>query len=274
MTDIRGKRTLITGAASGLGEMLATELARAGANLVLWDIDEVGLHRVRNELVEAGYHADAYTCDLADKNSIKSAAADTLSHSGPVDVLINNAGVVSGENLLDLSDKDIERTFDINALALFWTVRAFLPSMFERDSGHIVTIASAAGLAGAAKLTDYSASKHAAVGFDESLRHELRNQDSSIVTTVVCPYFIDTGMFDGAKTRFSFLLPILRPEKVVRRVIKAIRRDRRRLLMPWFLYTGWPMRLLPVSWADALSDFFGVSHAMDEFHGREERERP
>ncbi len=272
MTDIQGKRTLVTGAARGIGELLANELARAGANLVLWDIDEVGLHRVRNELVEAGYHADAYTCDLADKNSIRTAAADTLSHSGPVDILINNAGVVSGENLLDLSDEAIERTFDINALALFWTVRAFLPSMLERDSGHIVTIASAAGLAGAAKLTDYSASKHAAVGFDESLRHELRNLGSGIVTTVVCPYFIDTGMFDGAKTRFSFLLPILRPEKVVRRIIRAIRRDRRRLLMPWFLYTGWPMRLLPVSWADALSDFFGVSHAMDDFHGKEERE--
>ena len=272
MTDIQGKRTLITGAASGLGKLLASELARAGANLVLWDIDEAGLHHVRNELVEAGHHADAYTCDLADKDSIRTAAADTLSHSGPVDILINNAGVVSGENLLDLCDEDIERIFDINALALFWTVRAFLPSMLEHDSGHIVTIASAAGLAGAAKLTDYSASKHAAVGFNESLRHELRKENSNVMTTIVCPYFIDTGMFDGAKTRFSFLLPILKPEKVVRRIIGAIRRNRPRLLMPWFLYTGFLMRLLPVRWADALSDFFGVSRAMDEFHGKEERE--
>jgi all-trans-retinol dehydrogenase (NAD+) len=273
MTDIQGKRVLVTGAASGLGEMLATELARAGANLVLWDIDETGLHRVRNELVDAGYHADAYACDLADKNSIRSAAADTLSHSGPVDILINNAGIVSGKNLLDLSDEDIEHTFDINALALFWTVRELLPSMLERDSGHIVTIASAAGLSGAARLTDYSASKHAAVGFDESLRHELRKLGSNVRTTVVCPFFIDTGMFDGAKTRFSLLLPILKPEKVVRRVLKAIRRNKPRLLMPWFLYTGFPMRLLPVRWADALSDFFGVSRAMDEFHGRGEREK-
>lgn len=269
MTDIQGKRTLVTGAASGLGRLLATELAKGGANLVLWDIDETGLLHVRNELVDAGYKADAYTCDLADRDSIRIAADDTLSHSGPVDILINNAGIVAGDNLLDLTDEAIERTFDINALALFRTVRAFLPSMLERDAGHIVTIASAAGFAGTARLTDYCASKHAAVGFNESLRLELKNQGSKVKTTIVCPYFIDTGMFDGVKTRMSLLLPILKPEPVVRRTIKAIRRNKPRLLMPWFLYTGFPMRLLPVSWADALMNFFGTTHSMDEFTGRQ-----
>lgn len=268
MTDILGKRALVTGAASGIGRLLATELAGAGAELVLWDVDEAGLQRAREELLEAGFTADVYACDVADREMVATVARDTLALSGPIDILVNNAGIVSGQSVLEISETDIERTFSVNVMALFWTVRAFLPAMLERDAGHIVTIASAAGLAGTARLTDYCASKFAAVGFDESLRLELRNQGSSVTTTIVCPYYADTGMFEGAQTRFSFLLPILQPTDVARRIVAAIRKDHRRLVMPWFLYTGWPMRLLPVRWFDALMDFFGISHSMDRFVGR------
>lgn len=267
MTDINGKRALITGAASGIGKLLAMQLGREGAKLVLWDIDSAGLKLAQAELTGAGYEADIYPCDLTSREEIAAVAAQTLAESGPVDVLVNNAGIVSGKNLLDISDQEIVRTFDVNTLALFWTVRAFLPSMLERDSGHVVTVASAAGLAGTAKLTDYCSSKFAAVGFDESLRLELKQQGSSVVTTLVCPFYIDTGMFDGVKTRFSWLLPILRPEDVVRRMVNAIRKDRRRLVMPWFVYSSWPIRVLPVAWFDALMGFFGISHSMDDFRG-------
>lgn len=268
MTDIQGKRALVTGGASGIGRLLAGELGAAGASLVLWDIDEEGLRNVQGDLRESGFDVEVVACDLSDRDAVARAAADTLASGGPIDILINNAGIVSGQSILDLSDAQIERTFDVNVLALFWTVRAFLPAMLEKNAGHIVTIASAAGLAGTAKLTDYCASKFAAVGFDESLRLELRNEGSNVITTIVCPYYTDTGMFDGAKTRFSWLLPILKPEALVRRIMKAIRKERRRLIMPWFLYTGWPMRLLPVRWFDALMDLFGTSHSMDQFRGK------
>ena len=267
MTDIAGRRALITGAANGIGRILAEELADAGASLVLWDIDARGLERVRDGLVAAGHTADVYACDLASRAQIASVAAETLTKSGPVDILINNAGIVAGDSLLDLSDEQIERTFAVNTMALFWTVRAFLPSMQERNLGHIVTVASAAGLAGTARLTDYCASKFGAVGFDESLRMELKQSGSPIVTTVVCPYYTDTAMFTGASTRFSWLLPILKPEYVARRMVAAIRRDQRRLIMPRFIYTVFLNRLLPVSWFDALMAFFGVSHSMDAFRG-------
>jgi all-trans-retinol dehydrogenase (NAD+) len=267
MTDVVGKRTLITGAASGIGKLLAWRLADAGARLVLWDIDAPGLGELETDLVAAGHEVDIYTCDLTSRDKIAAVAARTLADGGPIDILVNNAGIVSGKTLLDISEQEIERTFQVNTLALFWTVRAFLPAMMERDSGHIVTVASAAGLAGTAKLTDYCSSKFAAVGFDESLRLELKKQGSNVVTTVVCPFYINTGMFDGVKTRFSWLLPILKPEVVVQRIVKAIQKDRRRLIMPWFIYTGWPIRLLPVSWFDALMAFFGVSHSMDDFRG-------
>ncbi len=267
MTDINGRRALITGAAAGIGRVLATQLANAGARLVLWDIDAEGLSQARAELASAGHKVDVYICDLSRREEIAAVAVQTLAQSGPIDILINNAGVVSGKTLLDISDQEIERTFHVNTLALFWTVRAFLPSMLARGNGHLVTIASAAGLAGTAKLTDYCSSKFAAVGFDESLRLELKQSKSRVVTTVVCPFYTDTGMFDGAKTRFSWLLPILQPEAVARRIVSAIQKDRRRLVMPWFIHASFPSRLLPVNWFDALMAFFGVSHSMDDFRG-------
>jgi all-trans-retinol dehydrogenase (NAD+) len=271
MTTINNKRALITGAAHGMGRLLALRLANAGASLVLWDIDSAGLDDVQTDLTGAGHDADVYTCDLTSREDVATTASQTLSESGPVDILINNAGIVSGKALLDIPDREIERTFQVNVLALFWTVRAFLPSMLERDSGHLVTIASAAGLAGTARLTDYCSSKFAAVGFDESLRAELKQLNSNVMTTVVCPFITDTGMFDGARTRFPWLLPILKPETVVTRIVNAIDKDRRRLVMPWFVYASWPSRLLPVDWFDTLMSFFGVSQSMEEFRGRAEK---
>ena len=268
MTDINGSRALITGAARGIGRSLATELGRAGASLVLWDIDERALGEARSELEGAGRDVRAYVCDLTRREDIEALAEQTLAEAGPVDILDNDAGIVSGKNLLEIEPAEIERTFSVNTLALFWTTRAFLPVMLERDRGHIVTMASAAGLAGTSKLTDYCSSKFAAVGFDESLRVELKRQGSSVVTTVVCPFYTDTGMFEGVKTRFPWLLPILDPDYVVRRTVKAIEKNRRRLVMPRFVYTGWPSRLLPVAWFDAMAAFFGISHSMDDFRGR------
>jgi all-trans-retinol dehydrogenase (NAD+) len=181
---------------------------------------------------------------------------------------VNNAGIVSGNKLLDASDDDLQRTFDVNALALFWTSRAFLPPMLARDSGHIVTIASAAGIVGTSRLVDYCASKHAAVGFDEALRLELRRERSRVKTTIVCPFYVSTGMFAGVRTRIPLLLPILEPDYVVTRIVEAVRRDRRRLLLPRFVYLTWLVRLLPVPAFDALMEFFGVNRSMDEFAGR------
>lgn len=267
MTDTQGKVALVTGGANGIGRLLAAALGECGATLVLWDLDAPALEAARGDLESRGFRVDTLVCDLSSATQIETAARETLDRHGHVDILVNNAGIVTGKSLLELSDRDIERTFDVNAVALFRTVRAFLPSMLERDSGHIVTIASAAGLAGTAKLTDYCASKFAAVGFDEALRFELAEMGSRVVTTVVCPFYVATEMFAGVQTRFTWLLPILSPEKLVRRIVSAIHRDRRRLVMPWFAYTVWPSRLLPVRWFDALMRFFGISRSMETFVG-------
>ena len=181
---------------------------------------------------------------------------------------MNNAGVVSGKPLLELTDEQIEQTLRVNALAPFWVTRAFLPGMLQRGSGHVVTIASAAGLIGTPRQTDYAASKHAAVGFAEALRFELKRSSPGVKTTLVCPFYVDTGMFAGVKTRFPQLLPILKLDDVVGAIVKAIQDDTPQVQMPFMVRTLPAMRLLPIWAFDALADFFGVTRAMDEFTGR------
>jgi all-trans-retinol dehydrogenase (NAD+) len=270
MTKLAGKNVLITGSASGIGRLMAQKIAARGANVILWDIDLAGLEALSDQLQRWGYRSAAYQqCDLSDREDIEGTAQRVLAEHGPVDVLINNAGIVSGKPLLELTDEAIQRTFDINTLALFRTTRCFLPAMIQKGSGHIVTVASAGGLIGVPKMTDYSASKFAAVGFDESLRVELRRLGyTKIRTTIVCPYFISTGMFKGVKTRFPFLLPIMEPDDVASKIVGAVEKNKERLLMPPFVLALFPTRLLPPTLFDGVVSFFGINHTMDDFKGR------
>lgn len=268
MTTLKEKNVLITGAASGIGKLMAEKMGALGAQLILWDIAEEPLQEIQKKLAAQKIKVKTYTCDLTKKKDIYDTAKQVLRDFKHIDILINNAGVVSGKALLDASDEDIERTFDVNTLALFRTTRAFLPAMIERNSGHIVTVASAAGLVGTAKLIDYCSSKFAAIGFDESLRLEIQRQGLKIQTTVVCPFYIDTGMFTGVKTKFSWLLPILKPEYVVKQVIHAIQTNQKRLLLPRFVWTVFPFRTMPTKLFDGLVNFLGITKSMDEFKGR------
>jgi len=259
---------LITGAGAGIGRLLACELARRGAEPVLWELDEGKLAAALDEVRGiTGGHARGYVCDVSDRDVVYETADRVRSEVGDPDVVINNAGVVSGARLLDIPDDQIRRTFEVNALALYWVTKAFLPAMVRRNQGHIVTLASAAGLVGVARQTDYSASKHAAVGFDESLRAELREMSPGVVTTLVCPYYIDTGMFEGVRTRIPFLLPILREHDVVRKIAHAIERDRPLLELPRTIHLLPVLRLLPPRAFDWVMDLLGVNASMEHFKG-------
>ena len=272
MTTFDGKNVLITGSASGIGRLMAQKIAAHGANVILWDMNLSGLESLSDQLQRWGYRTAVYQqCDLSDRQEIKDTAQRVLAEQGPVDILINNAGIVSGKPLLELSDEAIERTFQVNALSLFWTTRAFLPGMLAKNNGHIVTIASAGGLIGVPRMTDYSASKFAAIGFDDALRVELKRMGHhGIRTTVVCPYYINTGMFKGVKTRVPWLLPIMEPEDAVNKIINAIQKDKHRLVMPPFALITYPGRLLPLPLFDRLAEFFGINKSMDDFVGRGE----
>lgn len=271
MTNFRGAHVLITGAASGIGRRMALEAARRGARVTLLDRDARGLAEACEAIHAGGGDAEGFVVDLSQRVAVQDTCTEVLTHRGPVTILVNNAGIVSGKPLLESSDESIERTFQVNALALFWTVRACLPGMIEAGQGHIVTVASAGGLVGTSRLVDYCASKFAAVGFDEALRLELRRLEVPVRTTVVCPFYIDTGMFEGVKTRFSWLLPILQPEYVVRRILSAIEGNRSRLVMPRFVLTVPLVRLFPPAVTDAILGLLGVNRSMDEFVGRAQK---
>ncbi len=270
MSEIAGQHVLITGGASGIGRLMAKKLAALGGRISVWDIHQENLGKVIAEITGIAHEpARGFTCDVSRRENVYRTAGETLNAAGPVDVLIYNAGVVSGRALLDIPDEKIEATFAVNTLSLFWTAKAFLPQMIERNRGHIVTIASAAGWIGVPKLSDYAASKWAAIGFDESLRGELRRIAPHVTTTVVCPYYIDTGMFHGVQSRFPWLLPILSEDRVAERIVRAIQLDRRRLLLPGLVYTVPLMRLLPVGAFDWLATVLGLNASMDRFTGRQ-----
>src|SRR5699024_8571434 len=151
----------------------------------------------------------------------------------------------------------------------FWTARAFLPDMLKRNRGHIVTIASAGGLVGISKLADYCASKFAAVGFDESLRAELLRDAPGVRTTVVMPFYINTGTFEGVKSRFSWLLPILDERDVAKQIIRGIERNRQRVFLPGIVQPLLAIKALPTPVVDFLMKALGMNASMDEFTGRE-----
>jgi all-trans-retinol dehydrogenase (NAD+) len=268
MSEIAGRHILVTGGASGIGRLMARKLAALGGRISIWDIDAEKLDKVVAELASGLAPARGFRCDVANREEVYRVAAETIAAAGPVDVLINNAGIVSGRAFLDVPDEKVEATFAINTLSLFWVTKAFLPAMIEHRRGHVVTIASASSLVGVAKLTDYAASKWAAMGFDESLRVELRRIAPQIQTTVVCPYYIDTGMFRGVKSRFPWLLPILDEDDVAARIVRAIQRNQRRLLMPWAVHLLPLLRVLPVGVFDWITTFLGVNASMDAFEGR------
>ena len=269
MTAIHNKHVLVTGGASGIGRLLVLGCAALGATVTIWDLDAEGAGQAAAEAEELGAAgAWAFTCDVGDREQVYARAAEVRAAAGDVDLLVNNAGIVSGRPLLEVPDERIEKTFAVNTLALFWTAKAFLPQMKARGSGHIVTVASAAGMIGTARETDYAASKFAAVGFNEALRQELRQSAPGVRTTVVCPYYVDTGMFKGVKSRFPLLLPVLKEQDVADRILRAVQKNEPLVQMPFMVNTLPAMRLLPVWAFDQLADFFGLNNAMDSFTGR------
>ncbi len=262
---LAGARVLITGGGSGIGRLMALGAAERGAaQVVVWDLAAEAAEAVAVEVRGRGAEALAVAVDVTSADAV----AEASRKSPEVDVVVNNAGVVTGAPLTEATEAGIRRTFEVNALAPYWVTRAFLPGMLERDSGVVVTLASAAGLVGVARQTDYSASKHAAVGFAESLRAELRRAGSGVRSLVVCPYYVDTGMFAGVQTKVPWLLPILRPEDVAAKVLDAVESGSQQLLLPPAVHTLAPLRVLPVRAFDAVMDVLGVNATMDGFTGR------
>lgn len=229
--SVDGNIILLTGAGHGIGRLTALRLAKKGATMVLWDLNEKGNEDTAQQIRTEGGTAFTYTVDVTDKERVKEVAKNVKNDIGKVNILINNAGILVGQSILDLTDDQILRTMNVNALAHFWTVRAFLPDMLEADYGHIVTIASVAGYVGSAYLTDYTASKFAARGLNDALEYELNQvfNKKGIRLTCVNPFYVNTGLIDQYYSRF---IPTLKEEQVADAIVDGMLRNKRHIFLP------------------------------------------
>ena len=266
--ELKNKKLLITGGASGIGKIMARKsLERGVSHLVIWDINEEGLSKTKEEFSKFGIPIFIYKVDVSNLDEIKINAQKVRTEVGKIDVLINNAGIVVGKYFHENTHQDIQKTMLINSNALMHVTLEFLSEMMKENSGAICNIASSAGLISNPKMAVYAASKWAVNGWSDSLRLEMEQLKKNISVTTIMPFYINTGMFDGVQSK---LIPILEPEPTAEKIIKSIENKRKILAMPlpyWFIRLSQGILPLPIfDWI--MDNVFGVYDTMKYFRGR------
>lgn len=228
--SVAGEVVLITGAGHGIGRLTAYEFAKLNTKLVLWDINKNGIEETAEKCRKLGAQAHPFVVDCSKREEIYSAARKVKEDIGDVSILVNNAGVVYTADLFATQDPQIEKTFEVNVLAHFWTTKAFLPEMMKNNHGHVVTVASAAGHTVVPFLLAYCSSKFAAVGFHRALTEELAALGrTGIKTSCLCPNFINTGFIKNPSTSLG---PTLEPEEVVKHLMYGILTEKKMIFVP------------------------------------------
>src|SRR5215471_1985808 len=185
MKYLKGKRCLLTGAASGIGRALALKLAAEGVHLYLLDIDAAGLQAVIEECRQLGVVAVGRKCDLSQPTQISAAIADLLARWQYIDLLVNNAGVAFYGGTDKMTQAQWDWLMAINLLAPIRITQALLPTLLARGDAHILNMCSIAGIAAGGRFTAYHTSKFGLVGFTEALRAEYNRK--GIGVTSICP---------------------------------------------------------------------------------------
>ena len=271
--SLAGSTVLITGAAMGMGLMYAhLAVADHASHVVLWDVNSDALEAAAAELRGRGSDIHPYVVDVSSLDAIEEAAAAVRADVGTPDILINNAGIVRGKYFWEHDQRtDIAATMAINTLALMHITREFLPAMIDGGrTSRIVNVASAAGLLANPRMSVYSSSKWAVIGWSDSLRLELvQAGHRHVKVTTFCPSYIKTGMFEGA--RGPLLTPLMEPAAVTERVWRAMKEGTPMLMMPWTVKLSTALRgVLPVAaWDVVAGRVFGVYKSMEHFTGRQ-----
>lgn len=228
MDQLRGSVAIVTGASRGIGVALAEALASEGMHVSISARSAGELHAVRDRLEAGGARAIATVGDISDADHRRQLVERTAAELGPIDLLVNNAGIEDTRRYHTSDPDTIERLINVNLLAAMQLTRQVLPQMLERRRGHVVNIASAAGKLGPPFMASYAASKHGLVGFTQALASEYHR--SGVGFTVVCPAFVtDIGMYarwedEGVKS--PRLAGTCTPEAVVKATMRAIRKNR------------------------------------------------
>jgi NAD(P)-dependent dehydrogenase (short-subunit alcohol dehydrogenase family) len=196
-----GKLALITGAGSGIGRATAFEFARAGARLVLCDLNGEAVERTAMLARDLGGEAESHIVDVSDWDDMQALAAKVQKQHGALDILVNNAGVGLGGDFLSTSIEDWQWVLGINLMGVVHGCKLFAPAMVERRGGHIVNVASAAGYYAAPDMTAYSASKHAVMGLTEALRAEMAAHNVGV--SAICPGIVNTNIVAAGRMRGS-----------------------------------------------------------------------
>jgi NADP-dependent 3-hydroxy acid dehydrogenase YdfG len=197
MTTYRDKVSIVTGAASGIGLALSRQLARRGALVTLLDIEAAPLEQAAEALASAGVQVRTAVVDVTDREAVKQAVESTVSEFGRLDFLFNNAGIGVGGEARDFAYADWKQVIDVNLFGVINGVAAAYPLMVRQGHGHIVNVASVAGLIPFAGEISYVTSKYAVVGLSHTLRSEAA--DLGVKVSVVCPGKIETPIYDTSR---------------------------------------------------------------------------
>jgi NAD(P)-dependent dehydrogenase (short-subunit alcohol dehydrogenase family) len=246
MKDFRGRVAAVTGAGSGIGRALATELARRGAHLALADIDDAGLAETVSRCEGRGVKITSQHLDVANRDAVYAWADRVVADHGAVNLVVNNAGVALGATVESMSYEDFEWLMNINFWGVVYGTKAFLPHLKASGEGHIVNLSSVFGLISVPSQSAYNAAKFAVRGFTDTLRMELEIEGAPVSATTIHPGGIKTNIArnarmdpsvtemagDPEKARRDFeRLFITSPGKAARQILAAVQRDRRRALI-------------------------------------------
>jgi NAD(P)-dependent dehydrogenase (short-subunit alcohol dehydrogenase family) len=238
ISNLSGKSVLVTGAASGIGKETALAFARRGANLVICDVNEVGLADAERQIRSLGREVLARRVDVANRHEMHQFAEVVHARVPAVDILVNNAGVGLGGGFLHTSLEDWDWIVGINFWGVIHGCHFFVPKMVERDrGGYVVNVASAAGYVASEPLCAYATTKFGVFGLSEALREELDRY--GIGVTTVCPGIINTPITqssrmvgpdatDEARQRIVRMYQRRNygPERVAANILRAVQRNR------------------------------------------------
>lgn len=225
MESLKGKNAIITGAGKGIGKAIAIALAQEGVNVGLLARTLSDLESLAEEVKLMGVKVSIATVDVADMDAVNAAVLKVKNELGTIDILINNAGVASFGKFLELEPSRWEEIVKVNLFGAYYTARAVLPEMIEKQSGDIINISSTAGKNGAAVTSAYSASKFALIGMSESLMQEVRKHNIRVSTllpsTVASDMAIDLKLTDGNPEK------VMQPEDLAELIIAQLKLNRR-----------------------------------------------
>jgi 3-oxoacyl-[acyl-carrier protein] reductase len=225
MESLKGKVALITGAGRGIGKAIAIALANEGVHIGLTARSEEGVKAVAAEIAASGVKASYATADISNRAEVEAAVAKIQSELGNIDILINNAGIASFGNFLELEPEVWEEQIRVNLFGVYYVTRAVLPQMIERKTGDIVNISSTAGKSGSAVTSAYAASKFGVFGLSESLMQEVRKHNIRVTalapSTVLTDLAYKSNLIKGDPER------VMHPEDFAELIVAQLKLNRR-----------------------------------------------